>query len=122
MEGRTSSSVEGRTSSVCATVISPDRSMKAVMFIGRMQASGFVHEPLTRLKQPVQFPMVRLLAPLARVAGNVKVIPTLALMPLTTSLRTKLAMLRDWGSWDADFIAVTASVPGNLIMIFQEIT
>ena len=23
--------------------------------------------------------------------------------PLTTTLRTKLAMLKDWGSWDADF-------------------
>ena len=23
--------------------------------------------------------------------------------PLTTSRRTKQAMLRDWGSWDADF-------------------
>ena len=23
--------------------------------------------------------------------------------PLTTSARTKEAMLRDWGSWDADF-------------------
>ena len=30
--------------------------------------------------------------------------------PLTTTLRTKLAMLKDWGSWDADFIAVTARV------------
>ena len=30
--------------------------------------------------------------------------------PLTTTLRTKLAMLRDWGSWDADFNAVTARV------------
>ena len=28
--------------------------------------------------------------------------------PLTTTLRTKLAMLRDWGSWDADFNALTA--------------
>ena len=28
--------------------------------------------------------------------------------PLTTTLRTKLAMLKDWGSWDADFNAVTA--------------
>ena len=26
--------------------------------------------------------------------------------PLTTTLRTKLAMLKDWGSWDGDFIAV----------------
>ncbi len=37
--------------------------------------------------------------------------------PLTTSLRTKLAMLRDWGSWDADFIAVTASVRSRLLDI-----
>lgn len=37
--------------------------------------------------------------------------------PLTTSLRTKLAMLRDWGSWDADFIAVTASVRQSLLEI-----
>jgi 2-aminoethylphosphonate-pyruvate transaminase len=28
--------------------------------------------------------------------------------PLTTTLRTKLAMLHDWGSWDTDFNAVTA--------------
>jgi 2-aminoethylphosphonate-pyruvate transaminase len=30
--------------------------------------------------------------------------------PLTTSLATKTAMLRDWGSWDAAFNAVTANV------------
>ena len=30
--------------------------------------------------------------------------------PLTTTLRTKLAMLRDWGSWDTDFIALGALV------------
>jgi len=30
--------------------------------------------------------------------------------PLTTSLHTKSAMLRDWGSWDAAFNAVTAKV------------
>lgn len=30
--------------------------------------------------------------------------------PLTTTLETKSAMLRDWGSWDARFNAVTASV------------
>ena len=28
--------------------------------------------------------------------------------PLTTTLRTQLAMLHDWGSWDTDFNAVTA--------------
>ncbi len=37
--------------------------------------------------------------------------------PLTTSLQTKLAMLRDWGSWDDDFIAVTARVRKSLINI-----
>lgn len=37
--------------------------------------------------------------------------------PLTTTLRTKMAMLRDWGSWDSDFIAVTARVRKALIDI-----
>ena len=37
--------------------------------------------------------------------------------PLTTSLRTKLAMLRDWGSWDADFNALTAEVRRQLLAI-----
>jgi len=37
--------------------------------------------------------------------------------PLTTTLRTKLAMLRDWGSWDADFNAVTASLRSRLLDI-----
>ena len=37
--------------------------------------------------------------------------------PLTTTLRTKLAMLKDWGSWDADFNAVTASVRKSLLAI-----
>ena len=37
--------------------------------------------------------------------------------PLTTTLRTKLAMLKDWGSWDADFNAVTASVRKSLLKI-----
>jgi len=35
--------------------------------------------------------------------------------PLTTSMRTKEAMLRDWGSWDNDFKAVTAEVRRRLI-------
>ena len=39
--------------------------------------------------------------------------------PLTTTLRTKLAMLKDWGSWDADFIAVTASVRRSLLAIIH---
>ncbi|MBK9441458.1 MAG: 2-aminoethylphosphonate--pyruvate transaminase [Comamonadaceae bacterium] len=39
--------------------------------------------------------------------------------PLTTTLRTKLAMLKDWGSWDADFNAVTASVRASLLKIIH---
>ncbi len=37
--------------------------------------------------------------------------------PLTTTLRTKLAMLKDWGSWDADFNAITASLRQRLLDI-----
>jgi 2-aminoethylphosphonate-pyruvate transaminase len=37
--------------------------------------------------------------------------------PLTTTLRTKLAMLKDWGSWDADFNALTAGVRQRLLDI-----
>ena len=35
--------------------------------------------------------------------------------PLTTSLATKCAMLRDWGSWDSSFNAITASVRERLL-------
>jgi 2-aminoethylphosphonate-pyruvate transaminase len=35
--------------------------------------------------------------------------------PLTTTLATKAAMLRDWGSWDAKFNAVTAAVRTKLL-------
>ncbi len=35
--------------------------------------------------------------------------------PLTTSLPTKMAMLRDWGSWDSAFNAVTAEVRRKLV-------
>jgi 2-aminoethylphosphonate-pyruvate transaminase len=35
--------------------------------------------------------------------------------PLTTSLETKQAMLRDWGSWDAAFNAMTASICKDLV-------
>ena len=37
--------------------------------------------------------------------------------PLTTSLATKAAMLRDWGSWDTSFNAVTAAVRRKLVEI-----
>ncbi|MFN9193448.1 MAG: 2-aminoethylphosphonate--pyruvate transaminase, partial [Pseudomonadota bacterium] len=39
--------------------------------------------------------------------------------PLTTTLRTKLAMLKDWGSWDGDFIAITARVRRRLLDILH---
>lgn len=37
--------------------------------------------------------------------------------PLTTSLATKQAMLRDWGSWDAAFNAITGSLCEDLVRI-----
>jgi 2-aminoethylphosphonate-pyruvate transaminase len=37
--------------------------------------------------------------------------------PLTTSLRTRQSMLRDWGSWDADFNAITARISERLLAI-----
>lgn len=37
--------------------------------------------------------------------------------PLTTTLRTKLAMLKDWGSWDASFNAQTAELRRQLLAI-----
>ena len=39
--------------------------------------------------------------------------------PLTTTLRTKLAMLKDWGSWDAEFNAVTASIRSSLLDVIH---
>ena len=37
--------------------------------------------------------------------------------PLTTSLATKAAMLRDWGSWDAAFNRMTQTVCADLLQI-----
>jgi 2-aminoethylphosphonate-pyruvate transaminase len=37
--------------------------------------------------------------------------------PLTISLATKQAMLRDWGSWDADFNRITARLSEGLLAI-----
>ncbi|HUN75652.1 MAG TPA: hypothetical protein VMU40_14145, partial [Steroidobacteraceae bacterium] len=37
--------------------------------------------------------------------------------PLTTSMRTKQSMLRDWGSWDSDFNRITARVRERLLQI-----
>lgn len=39
--------------------------------------------------------------------------------PLSTTLATKSAMLRDWGSWDADFNALTASVCERLVRLID---
>jgi 2-aminoethylphosphonate-pyruvate transaminase len=37
--------------------------------------------------------------------------------PLTISLRTKQAMLRDWGSWDVDFNSITGRIRERLLEI-----
>ncbi|MGE5616862.1 MAG: 2-aminoethylphosphonate--pyruvate transaminase, partial [Bacillota bacterium] len=37
--------------------------------------------------------------------------------PLTTSLATKQAMLRDWGSWDSAFNAITGSICTDLVSV-----
>jgi 2-aminoethylphosphonate-pyruvate transaminase len=37
--------------------------------------------------------------------------------PLTTSLRTRQAMLRDWGSWDADFNSITGRIRARMLDI-----
>ena len=37
--------------------------------------------------------------------------------PLTTSLATKQAMLRDWGSWDVTFNAITTSLCKDLVEV-----
>ena len=39
--------------------------------------------------------------------------------PLTTSLPTKAAMLRDWGSWDSNFNAVTREVREKLLRVVE---
>ena len=39
--------------------------------------------------------------------------------PLTTTLRTKLAMLREWGSWDSDFVAMTAELRRQLVAVLH---
>ncbi len=37
--------------------------------------------------------------------------------PLTTSVNVKTAMLKDWGSWDGDFRAMTAELRARLLVI-----
>ena len=37
--------------------------------------------------------------------------------PLTISMRTKQAMLRDWGSWDVDFNSITGRIRERLLQI-----
>ena len=45
--------------------------------------------------------------------------PILLTRPLTTTLATKTAMLRDWGSWDAAFNDVTARVRARLVDVIH---
>ncbi len=40
--------------------------------------------------------------------------------PLTTALSTKQAMLRDWGSWDSDFRAMTARMRQQLLAMIND--
>ncbi len=40
--------------------------------------------------------------------------------PLTTALSTKQAMLRDWGSWDGDFRAMTARMRQQLLAMVND--
>ena len=40
--------------------------------------------------------------------------------PLTTSYEVKQAMLRDWGSWDGDFRAMTANMRSRLIALLGD--
>ncbi|WP_144114090.1 2-aminoethylphosphonate--pyruvate transaminase [Paraburkholderia sp. BCC1886] len=42
--------------------------------------------------------------------------------PLTTAFSTKEAMLRDWGSWDGDFRAMTAQLRQSLLAIAGDTT
>ncbi|MCU9849041.1 2-aminoethylphosphonate--pyruvate transaminase [Defluviimonas sp. WL0024] len=42
--------------------------------------------------------------------------------PLTTAFSTKEAMLKDWGSWDADFRAMTKSVCDQLVALAGDTT
>jgi 2-aminoethylphosphonate-pyruvate transaminase len=42
--------------------------------------------------------------------------------PLTTAFSTKEAMLRDWGSWDGDFRAMTAHLRSSLLEIAGDTT
>ena len=40
--------------------------------------------------------------------------------PLTTALKVKEAMLKDWGSWDADFRTLTKELRTQLLSILGE--
>jgi len=40
--------------------------------------------------------------------------------PLTTALSVKQAMLKDWGSWDADFRAMTAELRSGLLEMLED--
>ena len=40
--------------------------------------------------------------------------------PLTTSYAVKRAMLKDWGSWDADFRAMTRDMRARLLALLGQ--
>ena len=40
--------------------------------------------------------------------------------PLTTAYEVKQAMLKDWGSWDADFRAMTADLRARLLALLGD--
>ena len=42
--------------------------------------------------------------------------------PLTTALPTRMAMLRDWGSWDSNFNAITSMVRDRLLDVVDAAT
>lgn len=58
------------------------------------------------MPSPVPFPAPRLGEPFLLTPG-----------PLTTAFEVKEAMLRDWGSWDADFRAMTKSLRDQIVAL-----
>lgn len=58
------------------------------------------------MPSPVPFPAPRLGEPFLLTPG-----------PLTTAFEVKEAMLRDWGSWDADFRAMTRSLRDQIVAL-----
>jgi 2-aminoethylphosphonate-pyruvate transaminase len=57
--------------------------------------------------------------PSAKIHGDIMTADPILLTPgpLTTSMRTKQSMLRDWGSWDSDFNSITSRLREGLLRI-----